>query len=217
METALRIEEIAALLQWRYPVLPTELWLVVALLRLSMVRPQNHPAFLHLIDSVKRVWRQRFRVVEPSASLVLFLPDPAIKLRRAVLAHFARRYVSTCVRGHAVAAIEVSFTGRKRDEKRMRQRTMNWLRVDPRRDYVYREAYGRPYETYHALHLGIMLHCPNESALLESSAYVHRYGTPLWCLQCYPTPAHYAYLFLESPNQYFPNSNAVDDEACVTW
>lgn len=63
MDLALPIEQISALLQWRWPLLPTEVWLEIALTRLSWL-PSNDPAFLHLIESVKRAWWQHFRCIQ---------------------------------------------------------------------------------------------------------------------------------------------------------
>lgn len=179
MDQSIAIEEIAVLLQWQYPILPHELWLVIVHLRLSFL-PQNHPVFLHLIASVKRAWFAHFRCIELHANLVLFLPDPRIKLKKAVLGHIARRNVTVCWSDHSAAGLDIRFTGRKRDEQRMLQRTQNVLLGDPRRDYVYRASYSH----YWPQGLLVQTQTPR---LLTGVYNLPRWANTCYCMTCHPS------------------------------
>lgn len=191
MELTLALEEIAAFLQWRRE-LPAEIWEEIALQRLSFL-PGNHPVFLYLIESVKRVWWQHFRCIQVKPSLFLFLPDARIKLRRAVLAHICRRFASECHKRHRFACLEITFSGAESDEKRMLQRTMNLLCGDPRRDYVYQRNYDQRF--FRSLYTQL----PVASGVFEP---VGEYN-PCWCTICTPSPPPWMNLAL--PSNYFPN------------
>lgn len=196
MELTLSLEEIAALLQWRRDPthLPTEIWEEIAILRLSFL-PGNHPVFLHLIESVKRVWWQHFRCIQVKPSLFMFLPDARIKLRRAVLAHIKRRFSAQCSKEHRVACLEITFVGHEDDEKRMLQRTMNMLRVDPLREYVYQRGWG---EAVGPLFLQV---ATGPLAVFEPTTSY----TPCWCAVCTPDPSNIPWMKLTMPCNYFPN------------
>ena len=197
MDPSIAIEEIAVLLQWQYPVLPHELWLAIVRLRLSFL-PQNHPVFLHLIASVKRAWFAHFRCIDLHHNLVLFLPDPRIKLKKAVLGHIARRHVTVCWSNHTAAGLYIRFTGRPRDAQRMLQRTQNVILGDARRDYVYRASYA------YDCPFGLLVQIPTQ-CLLSGVYTLPRWANTCFCSTCYPSVDSFAWWRSELPSQHLPN------------
>ena len=130
----LNTEEVCLFVQWREE-LVRELWELIVYQRLRL-EPVNHPHIVDMVLGIKAVWWRHFRCIEVKPNLVLFLPDPAIKLRQAMFGSFAHRRHTHCMNYlysprkkavHPSYTVEVIFYGRRRDQQRMQTRTAHLL------------------------------------------------------------------------------------------